>query len=81
MREHEVLGRIRELVDEEHSLRQRTMAGELDSGEERQRLAHLEESLDQCWDMLRQRRALRVAGGDPDQASARPVNEVEGYLQ
>jgi hypothetical protein len=51
------------------------------SAEDRERLAHLEQSLDQCWDLLRQRQALRESGADPEQASSRPVGEVEGYLQ
>jgi hypothetical protein len=73
----EIHRRINDLVDEEHALR-----GEAShSDEQRARLRQLEESLDQCWDLLRQRDALRSAGGDPDAAHARPVSEVEGYLQ
>ena len=45
------------------------------------RLRQVEEALDQCWDLLRQRRAKAKAGGDPDEADARPVSEVEGYRQ
>ena len=67
---------ITDLVQEEHRLR----SGQV-SAEDRERLAHLEQSLDQCWDLLRQRQALRESGADPDQASSRPVGEVEGYLQ
>jgi uncharacterized protein DUF2630 len=67
---------IRQLVDEEHRLRQ----GPADDAE-RARLAQVETHLDQCWDLLRQRQALREAGGDPGQAHPRPVGEVEGYLQ
>jgi hypothetical protein len=63
-------------VREEHRLR----SGQT-SAEARERLAHLEESLDQCWDLLRQRQALRESGADPEQAHSRPVGEVEGYLQ
>jgi hypothetical protein len=44
-------------------------------------LAQLEVQLDQCWDLLRQRRAKKEAGGNPDDAEARPVSEVEGYRQ
>jgi hypothetical protein len=69
------LERIRKLVDEEHRLRS---AGE---PVDQQRLRQLEEMLDQCWDLLRQRRALREYGEDDDQADARDVNTVEGYLQ
>ena len=67
---------ITDLVAEEHRLR----SGEV-SAEDRERLPHLEESLDQCWDLLRQRQALRDTGADPEQAHSRPVGEVEGYLQ
>jgi Protein of unknown function (DUF2630) len=67
---------IRQLVDEEHRLRQ----GPADD-EERRRLAQVEQHLDQCWDLLRQRQALRDSGADPGQAHERPVGEVEGYLQ
>ena len=48
--------------------------------EEHQRLRALEVELDQCWDLLRQRRALRETGGDPREARVRPAGEVEGYL-
>ena len=68
----DILSRIRELVDEE-----RALAG----GDAAERRKNLEEQLDQCWDLLRQRQAQREFGGDPDQARPRPVQEVEGYLQ
>ena len=67
---------ISELVQEEHRLR----SGDV-SAEDRARLASVEQTLDQCWDLLRQRDALRDAGADPEQARSRPVGEVEGYLQ
>ncbi|WP_018681481.1 DUF2630 family protein [Actinokineospora enzanensis] len=73
--------RISALVDEEHALRERTQHGGLSPQEEQQRLRDLEASLDQCWDLLRQRRARRSAGQDPDGAEVRPVGEVEGYRQ
>jgi hypothetical protein len=76
-----ILDRIRRLVDEEHGLRSRRESGEIAEGEERRRLAALEESLDQCWDLLRQRRARREAGQNPDEAKARDTREVESYLQ
>jgi hypothetical protein len=76
-----VLGRINELVEEEHRLRERVVAGELSSSEEHDRLRALEEALDQCWDLLRRRRAARARGEDADDVSARSVGEVEGYLQ
>jgi hypothetical protein len=77
MDDADIHGRITSLVDEEHKLR-----GEPEHSEEqRARLQRLEASLDQCWDLLRQREALRNAGATPDEAKARPVGEVEGYLQ
>jgi hypothetical protein len=81
MQDSEILGRIHSLVDEEHTLRERLQKGDLAAEEERQRLRSLEEALDQCWDLLRQRRARRDAGENPDDASSRPAGEVEGYLQ
>ncbi|HEX8934083.1 MAG TPA: DUF2630 family protein, partial [Pseudonocardiaceae bacterium] len=47
---------------------------------ERAQLTSLEQQLDQCWDLLRQRRARAAAGQDPDDSQVRPVGEVEGYL-
>jgi Protein of unknown function (DUF2630) len=79
--EQDVLGRIKALTEEEHGLRQKAQQGTIDTDEEHARLKNLEEALDQCWDLLRQRRALRVAGANPDDAQARPTSEVEGYLQ
>ncbi|HET9945516.1 MAG TPA: DUF2630 family protein [Actinomycetes bacterium] len=67
---------ISDLVTEEHRLR----SDQVDE-DARARLAHIEESLDQCWDLLRQRQALRDSGADPEQARSRAVGEVEGYLQ
>jgi hypothetical protein len=72
----DVLGQIHDLVAEEHRLRD---AG--GSDEERARLAAVEQQLDQCWDLLRRRRAARQAHGDPDAQGERPVPEVERYLQ
>jgi hypothetical protein len=77
----EIMSQIQDLVDEEHRLRQRVLDGAISSDEERAKLAALEQSLDRCWDLLRQRRALRESGGDPDAATPRPTGEVEGYLQ
>lgn len=51
------------------------------SDQEHARIKELETALDQCWDLLRQRRARRTAGEDPDGASARPAGEVENYRQ
>jgi hypothetical protein len=69
---------IEELVQEEHQLWEREAAGAA-TDEDRQRLEALKISLDQCWDLLRQRRALREAGQDPDAAGVRPADVVEGY--
>lgn len=76
-----VLGRISELVDEEHVLRRQLSKGEISSDEEHTRLKDLEESLDQCWDLLRRRRAARDAGHDPDAEKAHGTAEVENYIQ
>ena len=81
MDENSILGRIDRLVDEEHQLRQAVQQGALGSDEERARLRSVEEELDQCWDLLRRRRAARNNRQDPDALEARPVPEVEGYLQ
>jgi hypothetical protein len=78
MEDREVLGRIGELVNEEHELYHRAEKGGLS---EHERLRQLEVNLDQCWDLLRQRRALREAGYDPDEAKVRDAKTVEGYLQ
>ncbi|WP_249997982.1 DUF2630 family protein [Actinoplanes sp. M2I2] len=76
-----VLSRINGLVDEEHQLRGQLAKGEISSSEEHARLKELEEALDQCWDLLRRRRAAREAGDDPNAVQAHSVGEVEGYLQ
>ncbi|HEX5203010.1 DUF2630 family protein [Paractinoplanes rhizophilus] len=76
-----VLDRIHGLVDEEHKLRQQLGKGEISSNEEHARLKELEAALDQCWDLLRRRRAAREVGNDPNTEQAHSVTEVEGYLQ
>ena len=77
MADEDILSRIKALVDEEHSL-----AGDDETPADRaERRRHLEEQLDQCWDLLRQRQARRGSGQDPSGAEARPVGQVEGYLQ
>ncbi|MBO3737083.1 DUF2630 family protein [Actinoplanes flavus] len=76
-----VLSRISDLVDEEHALRRQLSDGKISSDEEHTRLRELEESLDQCWDLLRRRRAARSAGNDPDAEQAHSVDEVENYVQ
>jgi hypothetical protein len=80
MDDAEIVQRIGELSDEEHRLEQ-THAGSPLSGDELDRLRSLEIALDQCWDLLRQRRARRAAGQDPDDAAVRPASVVEGYQQ
>ncbi|TDE57922.1 DUF2630 family protein [Nonomuraea mesophila] len=81
MRDDEILTRISALVSEEHTLRDKLAAGEVTTDEEHARVKELETALDQCWDLLRQRRARRNAGEDPDGAAARPAREVENYRQ
>ena len=76
-----ILGRISELVDEEHRLRGQVQARPDASDDERGRLREIEESLDQCWDLLRRRRAARQAGNEPDEVGVRNRTEVEKYLQ
>ncbi|WP_433169526.1 DUF2630 family protein [Kribbella sp. CA-247076] len=75
-----IFSRIDELVAEEHELRTKHSAGQIDREEERARLRALEVELDQCWDLLRQRRAKREFGENPDDATARSADTVEGYL-
>lgn len=81
MDESEILGRVRSLVGREHELRDRLASGEITAEEEHEALRRAEEELDQCWDLLRQRRAHREFGQNPDQTGARPPGTVEGYLQ
>jgi hypothetical protein len=81
MDDTQLLSQIKELVAEEHDLRERVGRGEVAATDEHTRLESLEQSLDQCWDLLRQRRARRAVGEDPGDAAARPTGEVEGYLQ
>ena len=80
MDDAEIARRINELADEEHQL-ERSHAGGGLSVEEQTRLRELEIALDQCWDLLRQRRARREYDQDPDQAQVRDANTVEGYQQ
>ena len=81
MDDKEILGHIDELIQTEHELREQAAEGKLPSAEEQARLRSVEESLDQCWDLLRQRRARREFGEDPGGSTPRPAPEVEGYLQ
>ena len=81
MEDTQILGQINSLVSEEHELRGKIAQGELSSHQEQERLRSVEQALDQCWDLLRQRRARREFGEDPGGAQARPASEVENYLQ
>ena len=78
--EDQIHGRIEQLVAEEHELWQREADGAA-TADDRRRLAALGVALDQCWDLLRQRRALREAGLDPDTAHVRDPEVVERYEQ
>ena len=79
MEDQNVIDRINELAHEEHELFQKESQGSATQGE-RERLKWLEVSLDQCWDLLHQRRARRNAGLDPNEAQPRDVKTVEGYM-
>jgi hypothetical protein len=70
-----VLKGIRQLTDEEHRL----YSHEAPTDADRARLAKINVELDQCWDLLRQRQALRDAGRNPDEAHVRPPEIVENY--
>jgi hypothetical protein len=76
----QIHGTIEQLVAEEHELWERESAGKA-TDDDRRRLEQIKVSLDQSWDLLRQRRALREAGHDPDAAQARPSEVVERYEQ
>jgi hypothetical protein len=80
MDDAQIHGTIEQLVAEEHELWEREAAATA-SEADRQRLQALRVSLDQCWDLLRQRRALREAGRDPDDAGVRRPEVVEHYEQ
>ena len=80
MDDEEIIGRIGRLADEEKRLEE-THVGEGLSDDDQERLREISVSLDRMWDLLRQRRALRSAGRDPDEAASRPEGTVEGYLQ
>jgi len=77
MDDRSIIGRVDELIAEERALRD---GSGLDD-EKQARLRRVEEELDRCWDLLRQRRARREFGENPDQARPRPAAEVENYLQ
>jgi Protein of unknown function (DUF2630) len=79
MADETVIESINELADEEHALFDKESRGEA-SDADRARLKELQVALDQCWDLLHQRRARRSAGLDPDEAQVRDPNTVEGYV-
>jgi len=84
MSDESIASRIEGLVAEEHQLRAREQADSPDPAaldEDKERLRAVEVELDRCWDLLRQRRAFRDAGADPDEAEARDAETVERYLQ
>jgi hypothetical protein len=81
MDDKEIMAHIGDLIQTEHELREQLAAGQLNSAAEREQLKAAEEALDQCWDLLRQRRARREFGENPGEAAARPAGEVEGYMQ
>ncbi|GGJ07955.1 DUF2630 family protein [Streptomyces brasiliensis] len=77
--EQQILARITKMVDDERKLRDALASGDMDGTTEHQRLGALERELDQCWDLLRQRRAKAEYGENPDEARVRPSSQVEGY--
>ncbi len=80
MDNQDILERIKALVEEEHGLRESSAQPGAGTGApDLLRLQQVEEQLDQCWDLLRQRRAKKDYGENPDEAEVRPVSEVEGY--
>ena len=78
MDDQEIVAQISRLVNEEHEL-EKNHVGKGLSPSETERLRSVEVQLDQCWDLLRQRRALADAGRNPDEAKVRPANVVESY--
>ena len=79
MDDKDLFANIQRLVDEEHRLLEQ--AGDDATGRAQERLKAVEVQLDQCWDLLRQRRGRRHAGQDPDTAQVRDPNTVERYVQ
>ena len=80
MEDQDVLATINRLATEEHELFQKESGGSIDE-RERERLRRIEVQLDQCWDLLHQRRARRRAGLDPDDAAVRDPSIVEHYVE
>ena len=80
MDDAKILSRINELAREEHQLFERESRPNV-SDADRERLRQIQVTLDQCWDLLRQRRARRDAGLSPDEAKVRSEKIVEGFQQ
>jgi Protein of unknown function (DUF2630) len=80
MDDADVIARISTLVEEEHQL-ERELETRAPQDADKARLRELEVALDQCWDLLRQRRARREYGRDPSEAEVRPPDVVERYRQ
>jgi hypothetical protein len=84
MSDESVANHIERLVAEEHALRNREQVDTDDPAsleQDREKLQAVQVELDRCWDLLRQRRAIRSAGGDPDDAELRDADTVEHYRQ
>ncbi|MFG2625073.1 DUF2630 family protein [Streptomyces sp. NPDC048473] len=77
--ERDIIDNIGGLISEERNLRDRSAQDMGLTEDEKSRLRTVEVRLDQCWDLLRQRRALSEFGEDPSAAKVRPADEVEGY--
>jgi hypothetical protein len=80
MQDSDILGNINRLADEEHTLWEKESRGEA-TEEDRLRLKRIQVTLDQCWDYLNQRRALRDARRNPDEAQVRDATTVERYVR
>ena len=81
MQDRTIQQHISALVDEEHALRRAVQAGSISTDVEHARLRQVEIELDQCWDLLRRRRAARDNHANPDGVTVRSAVEVEGYQQ
>ncbi len=77
--DHSIREEIAAAIEEERTLRADLAAGRITQEHENNRIAGLEDHLDQLWDLLRRRQAERDAGQDPDDAKLRSVEQVEGY--
>lgn len=80
MEDKTVFHRINELASEEHEIWQKESQGQATDAD-RERLRHIQVTLDQCWDLLQQRKARRSAGLDPSGAQVRDEKTVEGYVR